>query len=231
VVLAANSQAPIFSDVILEVEDFSASDAVVQIAAHRVVIGACSSMLESSVQKSGHAVIRVDPRCCRSVEVIMTLLHFCYSGELLLTFPEDGFLLWQSVCLCAQYGLPAALTSYLRILLVRSLVNSNYAEVSAVLLQASDKLGLTNAEAAFAARAFIANSKIALASIDDGGEKASLLDSVLAQLEQYVVQESASSVCSPGKRLQAQNVPIVQVFTPERHPRHNGSMAPSAGGS
>merc|ERR1712106_1005516 len=120
-VLADGEAAPPFSDIILEVEDPSASSGLVRVAGHGIVIAACSGALDVQI-RAACGVLRVDPLCCRSGKVLLAVLHFCYTGDICLSFGEDAFLLWQLLCLCVQYGLPSHLTEYARCALVRSLL-------------------------------------------------------------------------------------------------------------
>merc|ERR1712226_327962 len=86
-------------------------------------------------------------------------MDFLYSGVLNCGFADDAFLLWQLLCLCVQYALPA---------LVHVLVNPMHAPVLPALFFAADKVGLTPDERCFAACVLLKNPAAALGSIGDG---------------------------------------------------------------
>uniref|UniRef100_A0A7S4RQ62 BTB domain-containing protein n=1 Tax=Alexandrium monilatum TaxID=311494 RepID=A0A7S4RQ62_9DINO len=199
-----NAAPPPFADLVLEVEDHSAPDGVAQVHAHRAVLAANSGVFHE--QFRSHPLgepLRVDPRCCRSAEVLAVVLGFMYSGELACPFEQDGFLLWQLLCLCAQYGLPQPLTTYARTALVHSLSSARHAPVVPVLLQAVDKVGLTSEEGLFAACIFLDNPEAA--PIPGGFEgKAQVLLSALAEVELSLMRMRKASRTSMVPTLQQQ---------------------------
>lgn len=179
---------PLFSDLVLEVEDASAPGGLVRVAGHRVVIGACSDVLDGQIRKLSHGGrLRVDSLCCRSGEVLLALLHFCYSGEIRLSFREDAFLLWQMLCLCVQYALSIELTKYVRSALVSSLWEPRHAAVVPVLLQAADKVSLTEKESCLVAYALLANPEAALVDVLDDARRAQVLVTALGDIEKHVL--------------------------------------------
>jgi len=179
---------PPFADLILEVEDRSAEDGVVQIHAHRAVLASNSGVFNEQLRNHPPGKpVRLNPLCCRSAEVLTVVLGFLYSGELACTFEEDGFLMWQLLCLCTQYGLPQPLTTYARTALVHSLGVARHAPVVPVLLQALDKVNLTSEEGLFTACVFISNPEAA--PIPGGVEgKAQALLAALAEVERSAVR-------------------------------------------
>eukprot|EP00913_Durusdinium_trenchii_P011878 g11156.t1 len=79
---------------------------------------------------------------------------------------HDGFLLWQLLCLCSSYQLPEPLWRYARSALLRVLVDSTFAVVTPLLLEARDEVGLSDLEACFAAHTFLQSPEVALRSCE-----------------------------------------------------------------
>lgn len=147
--------APPFADLMLEVEDMSAEGGVARAAVHRVVVAVGSRRLHQHIRElPAGATFRLDPLCCHSGEVLDAVVSFLYSGEV-GDLPQDAFLLWQLVCLCTQYALPAPLAEYARTALVSVIDEPRHAPVAPVLMQAADKVGLTAEERGFVARAVL----------------------------------------------------------------------------
>lgn len=185
-IVSQEEDMPTFSDVVFEVQDHveAAGGRLVKVAGHRVVISACSGVLQQKIKDAPNGVVHVDPTCCRSGEVLLATLRFCYTGEAALSFAEDGFLLWQMLCLCAQFGLPESLITYVRGALVRSLSDARHAAVGPVLFQAADHVGLTPAERCRVALAVTASPEAFLSGIEEG-QRAQALLPVLSDLERY----------------------------------------------
>merc|ERR1712192_26176 len=113
-------------------------------------------------------------------------------GEIHCNFAEDAFRLWQLLCLCVQYELPAFLTAYARTSLVNSVEQPRAAPVLPVLVQAAEKVGLTRSERCFAAFQLLNNPE-ALASLgDDHRRQAQVLLSALADVERRVMGSPAT---------------------------------------
>ncbi|CAK0805684.1 unnamed protein product, partial [Prorocentrum cordatum] len=87
-------------------------------------------------------------------QVLDAVVNFLYSGEV-GDLQQDAFLLWQLVCLCTQYALPAPLAEHARTALVAVIDEPRHAPVAPVLMQAADKVGLTTEERGFVACAVL----------------------------------------------------------------------------
>ncbi|CAK9041721.1 unnamed protein product [Durusdinium trenchii] len=154
-----------FADVELEVQE--SSTCYRSIAAHRCVLGAASGIFHQQLLEcpSGRSIL-ISPLSCRSWKVLDTALTFIYSSRISCDFSEDGFLLWQLLCLCSSYQLPEPLWRYARSALLRVLVDSTFAVVTPLLLEARDEVGLSDLEACFAAHTFLQSPEVALRSCE-----------------------------------------------------------------
>lgn len=188
---AVGGAPPAFADVALEVEDRAAEGGVARTMAHRVVLAANSRILDSLVRGLAlGGTLRLDGLCCRSGVVLDSVLTFLYSGELTeCSFFSNGFLLWQLLCLCAQYALPPPLTNFARRSLLRVLRDKQHAAVVPVLLQASDHVGLTLDETTFVACTYLTN--LGLGFYCDSGaasiDKVEVLLAALIEVERFVL--------------------------------------------
>lgn len=177
-----------FADLIVEVEDRASEDGVARVQAHRVVLAANSGIFHKKLQSLPIGKpLHLDPLCCRSVEVLLVVLSFLYSGELACAFQEDAFLLWQLLCLCTQYALPAPLAVYARTALLHSLGSARHAPVVPVLLQAADKVGLTSDEGLYAACVLLSSAQ-AVPGASGNEAQAQALLSALAEVERSVLR-------------------------------------------
>jgi len=188
--------APPFADLVLEVEDRGAPGGVARLWAHRVVVAANSAVLHAQIRRLlPGKPLRLDPHCCKSSEVVKVLLGYLYSGELACTFSKDAFLLWQLLCLCTHYRLPAPLAFFTRAALVHSLGTPRHAPVVPALLQAADNVGLTPEEAFFTACIFLGSPQAAQAvdSEGKGTERHSqALLAALAKVESWMLGSGAA---------------------------------------
>jgi hypothetical protein len=114
------------------------------------------------------------------------MLNFCYEGEVSLSFEKDAFLLWQLLCLCVQYGLPAVFTAYVRSALVISLRDSRHAAVLPVLLNAANNVGLTPAESCLVADQFLSSPDAALAGVEGESRRVQVVLIVLGIIGKYL---------------------------------------------
>jgi len=175
---------PPLVDVLLEVEDPEADNGIALISAHRVILGACSHVFRQLLRKlpEGEA-LRLDPVCCRSVEVTMVALRFLYTGNVVCNFATNGFLLWQLLCLCTHYKLPELLTTYTRTALLHALGDSRYAPVIPFLLQAREKVGLKREDVFFVSVVFLSSSEALDCTSNDPQRQATILSSALSIVE------------------------------------------------
>mmetsp|Transcript_20375 Transcript_20375/g.36441 ORF Transcript_20375/g.36441 Transcript_20375/m.36441 type:complete len:653 (+) Transcript_20375:36-1994(+) len=172
------------ADVELEVQDSGEQGGTCRIMAHRLVLGANSGVLHALLANTAPGrPFLIDPLCCRSKKVLETALVFIYQARLSCDFAEDGFLLWQLLCLCAKYDLPAPLTRFARSAILRTLVDSRFAPLTPVLIEASVEVGLTPDEACFVACALLRSPKAALGT--DGA--ADVLLAALAEVERHIL--------------------------------------------
>lgn len=187
-----------FADVELQVEDVVAEGGVFSIMAHRAVLGACSETLHDMLLVAdGGRPFRIDPLCCRSRRVLVFALHFVYRASLSCDFADDGFLLWQLLCLCVRYGFPQPLTRYARSTLLRTLSEKKYASIAPVLLQACDKVGLPSEEVCFVACAILRNPEAALPhgrgkEVQD--QRTEVLLAALAEVERHALRQSCEGL-------------------------------------
>eukprot|EP00927_Polykrikos_kofoidii_P038897 TRINITY_DN33342_c0_g1_i1.p1 TRINITY_DN33342_c0_g1~~TRINITY_DN33342_c0_g1_i1.p1 ORF type:complete len:987 (-),score=197.07 TRINITY_DN33342_c0_g1_i1:30-2933(-) len=185
-----DEEPPPFADLVVEVEDTRAKGGVAKLPAHRIVVGSCSGALHGLMRKlpSG-APVRLDPICCRSAEVAAAVLRFMYGGDFACSFAEDGFLMWQLLCLCTRYMFPEALTRFARTGLLHLIGEPRHATVLPALVQAADKVGLSPSEGIFAACTLL-QSQEALDSTD--GKQAKVLLATLREIERGMLDGSRS---------------------------------------
>eukprot|EP00931_Biecheleriopsis_adriatica_P011237 TRINITY_DN11230_c0_g1_i1.p1 TRINITY_DN11230_c0_g1~~TRINITY_DN11230_c0_g1_i1.p1 ORF type:complete len:751 (+),score=157.16 TRINITY_DN11230_c0_g1_i1:52-2253(+) len=180
-----------FADVEIEVEDADEPHGIHRVMAHRAILGASSGAMHQLLSElaPGRA-LKIDPLCCRSRKVLVSALAFVYCGRLSCDFAEDGFLLWQLLCLCARYGLPEPLRRYALSALLRRLIDVRYAAITPVLLQASKEVGLSPDEACFVACAMLRSPEAALGSAGSKeGQKrqAEAVLNALAEVERHAL--------------------------------------------
>lgn len=185
-----STEAPPFADLIVEVEDPHAEGGVARVHVHRIVLSANSKAFDMVLRQMPRGeTLRVDSQCCRSVEVLLAMLKFLYVGEVSCQhFAGDAIMLWQLLCLCAQYNLPAPLTAYARTALLASLSSGDRQDqlLPALLLMA-DQVELTPLERAFAALALLA-APATLAAVRGGHEaQARVLLAALTEVERHVL--------------------------------------------
>lgn len=185
---------PPFADVALEVEDSTKPGARGLLWAHRVVLSAHSGAFHSLMEQLRPGeVLKVDPQCCRSLEVLRSAVGFMYTGELHCSFGEDGFLFWQLLCLCTRYLLPAPLAGFARGELVRSLRQPRFSPVVPVLLEAAERIGLEEEEACFVACTLLSSPEALGAGFPTSESRAQALLAALSEVERWV--------CGPCQRL------------------------------
>jgi len=195
---APSSVAPAFADVELQVEDVAAESGTSSVMAHRAVLGACSSTLHDMLlHADASRPFCIDPMCCRSRRVLVCVLDFVYHASLSCDFADDGFLLWQLLCLCVQYGLPQPLTRYARSTLMQTLSDQKFASIMPVLLQACHEVGLSSEEVCFVACAILRSPEAALP--DGHGKEAQdqqtqVLLAALAEVERHALRQSCEGL-------------------------------------
>eukprot|EP00930_Biecheleria_cincta_P068182 TRINITY_DN5537_c0_g3_i1.p1 TRINITY_DN5537_c0_g3~~TRINITY_DN5537_c0_g3_i1.p1 ORF type:complete len:708 (-),score=106.31 TRINITY_DN5537_c0_g3_i1:150-2273(-) len=192
---APSSVASAFADVELQVEDVAAEDGISSVMAHRAVLGACSGTLHDMLLRAeaGRPFL-IDPMCCRSKRVLACALDFVYHANLSCDFADNGFLLWQLLCLCVHYGLPPPLTKYARSTLLQTLSDQKFASILPVLLQACHEVGLSSEEVCFVSCAILRSPEAALP--DGHGKEAQdqrtqVLLAALAEVERHALRQSS----------------------------------------
>lgn len=195
---APSGVAAAFADVELQVEDVAAEGGVFSVMAHRAVLGACSGTLHDMLLVAeGGRPIRIDPLCCRCKRVLVFALRFVYHANLSCDFADDGFLLWQLLCLCVRYGFPQPLTRYARSTLLRTLSDKKYASITPVLLQACDEVGLSSEEVCFVACAILRSPEAALHhghGKEAQDQRTDVLLAALAEVERHALRQSSEGL-------------------------------------
>lgn len=180
-----DSREPAFADVELEVED---SGEVCRVPAHRAILGAASSVLhEQLVRCAPGRPLRINPLCCHSKQVLLTALGFLYRSRLHCNFSEDGFLLWQLLCLCTEYDLPKPLWRYAKAALLAAVTQTRYAPVLPVLLEARAQVGLDQEEAAAISYALLCHHEVGLKGMPIE-EQSQVILIALGIVEHYVLE-------------------------------------------
>jgi len=156
-----------------------------------VILSANSSVLAEKLREvSVGGLLQLDPLCCRSCEVAVTMLQFLYSGQLHCRFAQDAFLLWQLLCLCVQYRLPAPLTNFARTALVASFQKPENGAVLPVLCKAAEHVSLTMSEYAYVIFSILTREDVLENCGDDRG--VAVIRSALTGLEKLVFEPRAS---------------------------------------
>ncbi|CAJ1409520.1 unnamed protein product [Effrenium voratum] len=150
-----------FADLELEVQDETSGSC--RVRAHRAILAAASGVLHQQLLDlpAGRPLL-IDPLCCRSRKVLEMALTFLYCSQLSCDFAEDGFRLWQLLCLCATFHLPEPLWRFAKSAMLRTLGNPEFAAVAAVALEAREEIHLSGPEVCFVAHALLRSPEAAL---------------------------------------------------------------------
>jgi len=182
-----------FTDAALEVCDEAAGDGGVMIPAHAVLLAMISKewsreLLQAWKPGGAPAVLIVDPQSCRSQEVVKFVLNCVYTGDVECSFQSNGRLLFQLLCLCERYRLPAFLSHFAQRSLLQCLDDPLSGAVIPHLLRDGKELKLSPPVRQFVARHFIRQDAAWHAT--DVDDQSVLLSQAISELEPCFAQRA-----------------------------------------